>query len=206
EKRPFFLEGFEQFQVPNSLIYTRRVVSPVASGKLSGKVGGLNVGFLSAVDTRSQSVSQADNPIYNLVRVRRDLGKQSNIGLAYTDRVEGGNYNRMLSLDSRIVFARAYGARIQAAGSLTRTGGVTTRGPMWDVALDRSGRKLNIRYQFNAFSPDFQARGGFISRTNSAILSFNHRFTFYGKPGSLLESWTWTFPLSSTWNYRRMMQ
>jgi hypothetical protein len=64
---------------------------------------------------------------------------------------------------------------------------------------------LNIRYSWNGFSPDFQARGGFIARSNSSTLSFNHRFTFYGKPGSPIESFTWTFPLSSTWNYRRMM-
>ncbi len=205
EKRPFFLEGIEQFQVPNSLIYTRRVVEPVASLKLAGKLGTTNVGFLSAVDTRLQSVSGTTNPVYNLLRVRRDIGKQSNVGLAYTDRVEGGDWNRVASLDTRVVFARAYAFRLQVAGSLNHVGGVTTRGPMWDVALERAGRRLNTRYQFTGFSPDFQARGGFISRTNSANLAFSHRFTFYGSPGSLLESWTWTFPLTSTWNYRRMM-
>src|SRR6266513_2036310 len=29
EKRPFFLEGLEQFDTPNSLIYTRRIAQPV---------------------------------------------------------------------------------------------------------------------------------------------------------------------------------
>ena len=206
EKRPFFLEGIDQFQVPNSLIYTRRVVEPVAALKVAGKVGNTNVGILSALDTRLQSVSGTENPVYNIVRVRRDIGKQSNIGIAYTDRIEGANYNRMASVDGRIVFARVYGLRVQAAGSLTRTAGVTTHAPMWDVAFERSGRKLNLRYSFNGFSPDFQARAGFIGRSNSSVLSFNHRFTFYGKRNSLLESFTWTFPLSSTWNYRRMME
>ena len=205
EKRPFFLEGIDQFQVPNSLIYTRRVVEPVGSLKFAGKVGGTNIGFLSAVDTKLQSVSGNTNPVYNMLRVRRDLGRQSSIGLAYTDRVEGGDFNRMLSVDGRVVFAKSYSFRAQGGGSVTRTGGVSTTGPMWDVAFERSGRKLNLRYQFTGFDPDFQARGGFISRTNSANLVFSHRFTFYGKPGSLLESFTWTFPLSSTWNYRRMM-
>src|SRR5262245_20366125 len=31
EKRPFFLDGLEQFSTPNRLIYTRRVVAPVAA-------------------------------------------------------------------------------------------------------------------------------------------------------------------------------
>ncbi len=37
EKRPFFLEGLEQFDSPNALIYTRRVVAPLAGVKLPVK-------------------------------------------------------------------------------------------------------------------------------------------------------------------------
>src|SRR2546425_10806275 len=36
EKRPFFLEGLEQFDTPNALIYTRRIVHPVFGAKLAG--------------------------------------------------------------------------------------------------------------------------------------------------------------------------
>jgi len=205
EKRPFFLEGIEQFQVPNQLIYTRKVVEPVAALKLAGKAGNTNIGFLSAADTRLQSVTGTENPIYNMLRLRHDLGRQSHLGLAYTDRVEGGNYNRMAGIDGRIVFSKIYGFRFQAAGSLTHAAGVNTTGPMWEAIFERSGRKLNLRYQFNGFSPDFQAASGFIARPNSSILTFNHGFTFYGKRGSLLESWTFIFPLSSTWNYRRLV-
>src|SRR6185503_3005721 len=39
EKRPFFLDGIEQFTTPNNLIYTRRIVEPVASAKIAGKAG-----------------------------------------------------------------------------------------------------------------------------------------------------------------------
>ena len=37
EKRPFFLDGIEQFATPNNLIYTRRIVQPSAAVKLTGK-------------------------------------------------------------------------------------------------------------------------------------------------------------------------
>src|SRR5690606_39877584 len=43
EKRPFFLEGNENFQVPNGLIYTRRIVQPEAAAKVSGRVCAFNV-------------------------------------------------------------------------------------------------------------------------------------------------------------------
>ena len=36
EKRPFFLDGIEQFGVPHSLIYTRRIIQPVGAAKLTG--------------------------------------------------------------------------------------------------------------------------------------------------------------------------
>jgi uncharacterized protein DUF5916 len=40
EKRPFFLEGLEQFNTPNSLVYTRRLVQPVAAIKLTARYPG----------------------------------------------------------------------------------------------------------------------------------------------------------------------
>jgi len=39
EKRPFFLEGNELFATPNQLVYTRKIVQPIAGGKFTGKVG-----------------------------------------------------------------------------------------------------------------------------------------------------------------------
>src|SRR5467141_4907567 len=103
EKRPFFLEGSELFQVPQNLIYTRRIVQPVAAIKLTGNASGTDIGFLSAVDGRFASPS-GDNPIFNIVRAQRSLGHGSRVGLAYTDRIEGGNYNRVAEVDSRLVF------------------------------------------------------------------------------------------------------
>src|SRR5262249_7536164 len=48
EKRPFFLDGLEQFTTPHSLIYTRRITKPEEALKLTGKVAGTSIGFLSA--------------------------------------------------------------------------------------------------------------------------------------------------------------
>src|SRR5437879_9008493 len=86
EKRPFFLEGSELFQVPQNLIYTRRIVQPVAAVKLTGNTHGTDIGVLSAVDQKFASARGADNPIFNIVRAQRSLGQGSRIGLAYTDR------------------------------------------------------------------------------------------------------------------------
>src|SRR5881396_2570613 len=64
EKRPFFLEGLEQFDTPNRLIYTRQIAQPVAGAKLTGKVGGTAVAYLAAVDDQTRSAARA-NPVFN---------------------------------------------------------------------------------------------------------------------------------------------
>src|SRR3989440_4443383 len=116
EKRPFFLEGSELFQVPQNLIYTRRIVQPVAAVKLTGNASGTDIGFLSAVDQKFASASGDDNPIFNVVRAQRSLGHGSRIGMVYTDRIEGRNYNRAAERASRLVVKDVYGLNLQLAG------------------------------------------------------------------------------------------
>ena len=60
ERRPFFIDGIEQFQTPNGLVYTRRIVQPEAAAKVSGKMGALNVALLTAVDDKVTSASGQD--------------------------------------------------------------------------------------------------------------------------------------------------
>src|SRR6185295_17996348 len=97
EKRPFFLEGLEQFDTPNALIYTRRIAQPVFGAKLAGKIGGMGIAYLGAVDNTDQSATGA-HPVYNMLRLRRDLGPTSTLGIAYTDRIDGDDYNRVLGV------------------------------------------------------------------------------------------------------------
>jgi len=123
EKRPFFLEGLDAFNTPHNLIYTRRIVQPDAALKLTGKVAGTSIGLLSAADDRSLSPSGRDRAVYNIFRAQRDIGGQSRLGVAYTDRILGGNYNRVADVDGRVVFGEVYSSSFQAAGSFDKTGG-----------------------------------------------------------------------------------
>ena len=86
EKRPFFLDGAELFSAPNNLIYTRRIVAPVAAAKLTGQMSGTTIAVLSAVDDLTASASGADHPVVNIVRLQHDLSGQSKIGMVFTDR------------------------------------------------------------------------------------------------------------------------
>ncbi|MBK6490040.1 MAG: carbohydrate binding family 9 domain-containing protein [Gemmatimonadetes bacterium] len=74
ERRPFFLEGIENFAVGNNLVYSRRIVQPDVAVKLTGKSFGTNLAILSALDDRSTSIGGTGNPLFNIVRGTRDLG------------------------------------------------------------------------------------------------------------------------------------
>src|SRR5205085_11994945 len=187
--RPFFLEGLDQFSNPNRLIYTRQIVSPRAGLKLTGKVSGTNIALISAVDDRSAS-STGSYPVYNLARLRRDMGQQASVGLVYTDKVDGPNFNRVVALDSRSIFQRLYYAEFQAGLSATRSGGVTSRGPLLTATVDRTGRAYGNHYTFLAIDSAFRAQSGFVNRTGISQLGAANRFTWYGRRGAVIESFT----------------
>ncbi|MBI4500695.1 MAG: carbohydrate binding family 9 domain-containing protein [Gemmatimonadetes bacterium] len=201
EKRPFFLEGIEQLQTPRQMIYTRRIVKPVAAAKLTGKLSGTDVGFVSAIDDATSSPT-GDNPIYNLLRVRRDLGSKSWVGAVYTDKIDGSTFNRVGGLDSRVVFGRLYYLQVQGAGSVTRMNGYSEKlRPLYDLVFDRTGRSYNLQIRAFGVHPEFLPASGFITRGSIFQSNITNRFTRYGKPGSILESVSYAISLDGLWDY-----
>ncbi len=205
EKRPFFLEGSELFQVPQGLIYTRRIVQPVVAVKLTGNASGTDIGFLSAVDQKFASASGDDNPIFNIVRAQHGLGHGSRVGMLYTDRIDGGNYNRVAEVDSRLVFNDIYGLNLQLAGSRTRTGGVTTTAPLWLAQFTMQHRVWGLRSVFAGISDDFRSASGFIGRAGIVHSYVDPSYTTYGKPGALLERFTGDILVDGIWQYQNFI-
>jgi hypothetical protein len=205
EKRPFFLDGIEQFSTPNNLIYTRRIVQPVAAAKLTGKAFGTDLAVLSAVDDQDGSFTGEKHPVYNLLRVQRDIGAQSRLGLVYTDKIDGRDYNRVAGADARLVFGEIYSAQLQVAGSRTRRTGVTETAPLWAARVLRNGRTFGVRYRIDGIAEDFRAGSGFISRPGIVHANLDHSLTLYGKQGGLIESFTGDVALDGTWEYQRFV-
>ncbi len=206
EKRPFFLDGIEQFATPNNLIYTRRVASPIAATKITGKVGGrTTLAYLAAVDDAALSVSGDDNPIFNILRVQRDVGARSRAALVYTDRIEGDRSNRVIASDARLVWKDIYSLTLQGAMSRTDNGSAVTTAPLWQGVFARAGRRFAMRYTMRGVDPDFRAAAGFINRTGVASGNFNHTWITYGKKGSALERWSSDVVVDGTWQYDELM-
>ncbi|MBX7120117.1 MAG: carbohydrate binding family 9 domain-containing protein [Gemmatimonadaceae bacterium] len=206
ERRPFFIDGIEQFQTPNGLVYTRRIVQPQAAGKVSGKMGATNVALMTAVDDRVASSSGQDSPIFNILRLSRDLGRQSRLAMTYTDRIDGDNSNRVLSVDGRGVLGRIYSGSFQVAGARTVRNGTTTTAPLFDVRANRDGRAFGVRSQFSGIDRDFLTQSGFIGRTGEVHASVAPRYTWFFERGSRVETFSYSMLFDGTWNYDRFMQ
>jgi len=205
EKRPFFLEGSESFQTPNNLIYTRSVVDPVVAAKLTGKISGTEVGFLSAVDDKALSETGLNNPVFNILRIKRNIGEESTIGVAYTDRVDGSDYNRVIGIDSRIILGGNYDFQAQGGLTLDRKDGHTDDAYMWDVSLRRSGRRFGFNTNFTAYDDDLALGSGFVRRSGTVRIGSSTSLTFYGDEGALVEQYRPSLNLSYTWLYETFL-
>ena len=206
EKRPFFLEGLDQFNTPHNLIYTRRIVSPDVALKLTGKVAGTSIGLLSALDSRTLSPSGHDRTVYNVIRAQRDVGGQSRLGIAYTDYARGADYNRVANVDGRWVFGQVYSASLQAAESFDKTSSVTRNAPLWEGILASSGKRFGFRYVLTGIADGFRARSGFISRPGIVHAGVDHHATWFGERGSRVETVTGDVLLDDTWQYSHFVR
>ncbi|MGW8265087.1 MAG: DUF5916 domain-containing protein, partial [Longimicrobiales bacterium] len=202
EKRSFFLEGTDIFAMPRRLVYTRSIGNPVGAAKLSGKIGSMSLAYIGAVDGNPGG---GRNPVVNLLRVKRDVGGSSSLGMAYTDRtLSTGDFNRVLGMDGRFVLARRYTVEVMAAGSADAAPGRETDwGSLFLAGFTRSGRNLSLGASFEDVTEDFRARSGFIRRVGTTQADARLGYTWRGERGALVESWGPSVELQGYWERDR---
>ncbi len=201
ELRPFFVEGNEQIDTPNQLVYTRRIIQPRAAAKATGKVSRFDLGVLSAIDNAKYSATGSESPLFNIARMRRDLGAQNNIGFTVTDRREGSDFNTVLNADGRFLLTPVLTASYQMATSRSRTGNASTRGDIWEFSFDRSGRSYGFRNSIEGVSSAFESRAGFVPRLDYVQPQFNQRYTYFGRRGRRVEQAMIFLTGQGTWTY-----
>ena len=200
EKRPFFVEGSDQFNVPNTLFYTRTIVQPAGAMKLTGKVGRTDVAVLSALDDGGTTAT-GDRPRVDVLRLRRGFGDQSTVGMLYSERVGGGRANRVADADVHYVFGGQYYTEFQGVMSSTDQSGSTKTAPMWAAVADGTGRRFGFHYNILGVGSGFADDNGFVQRTGIVSPSVMNRITLYGGPGALVERFNVYVMTSATWNY-----
>ena len=199
EHRPFFLDGAEQFDAPNGLIYTRRIVQPVFASKVTGKVGNNQIGVLAAVDDQGAS-SFGANPVYGIVRASHDLGPGSRVGVLWTERHDGSATNRVLDVDGRLVINRINSLTATAALAHDSRDGVVTDAPLWGLGFRRAGRNLRVNYSLSGVPANFITRSGLLGQRDIATASMSHSYTWLLQKHTI-ESLTGDVTLQGTWHY-----
>ncbi|NIO87700.1 MAG: hypothetical protein GTN53_44390 [Candidatus Aminicenantes bacterium] len=113
EKRPFFMEGVDIFNFYTypygyftTPVHTRRILDPAWGAKLTGNIGKITFGILSAGDEwPGQSWETGTNPdegkdaFFGIARGKYSLGKNNYIGFIYSGREFAGEYNRVFGAD-----------------------------------------------------------------------------------------------------------
>ena len=196
EKRPFFLEGIELFSTPNQLVYTRQIANPMVGGKFSGKFGRTGVAYLSVKEKEGEG-----GALFNIARVRRDVGGSSLVGITYTDKTATGGFNRVIAADSRIVFGKLYYVMGQVGQSWTGAGGTTRSSPIWHAEFDRTGRAWGFNYRFTGLGEEFVAASGYVPRNDVVEGHASNRFSLYGGRGAFVEQFTTFFGPRRIWRY-----
>ena len=178
-------------------------MQPVAAAKLTGKGFGTDIALLSAVDDPAVSPTGEDHPIYNLLRLQRDVGAQSRLGVVYTDRIVGSNYNRVAGrrraapvrrgLQSPAAARRQPHPHRAASRPRRRSGTPASSGT---AAPSDSGATAQRAAIPTSGRRAASSRGPGLSHAN-----LDPRVTLYGKAGGLVESVTGDVNLDGLYRY-----
>jgi Domain of unknown function (DUF5916)/Carbohydrate family 9 binding domain-like len=185
EKRPFFMEGAGIFDVAgsggdNSLqkaVHTRRIIDPIAGAKLTGTVGRVTFGTLSASDEALGKSLAPDDPnagrnrMVNIARAQYSLGPSNYVGALVTDTefsssrnsVAGSDLSWRVSNTQRLT-GFLFGSDSQALATPDSTSGIGA-----NVGYSYSTRKLAASGSVEHYSPGFRMDTAFLNRVGITI-------------------------------------
>jgi hypothetical protein len=216
EKRPFFLEGIDIFQTPLKVVHTRTIVDPDLALKLSGKRARNTFGLLLAADNAPGNFSEEErgNPLLRpnlgrfldkkayvgVLRLKRDFGRESNMGLIATSYNFIEKHNQLFGVDGRLSLNQQNVITFQALATTSRRHFYdpeadqnryrTGNGFGYSSQYQRSGRHLNMTLSGTGRTADYVADVGFTNRTNTNAWNFLVRYNSEPKPDSRLMSWS----------------
>ncbi|MDE3245509.1 MAG: carbohydrate binding family 9 domain-containing protein, partial [Acidobacteriota bacterium] len=189
EKRPFFLEGSESYNVGattsgplQTIVHTRTIVDPRSGFKITGKLGVENtVAALFATDAPPpgpDAEPDAPKPVdarFTLLRYKRTTSGDGYLGAFLTSRDQGERSNQVLGPDGQIRLTPSGLLSFHAFGSRTRQGGGLERldGHALGVEYLHDTSRLSISAAAHQVSDHFEADAGYLTRTGltSASLS-----------------------------------
>ncbi|MEE8348936.1 MAG: DUF5916 domain-containing protein [Acidobacteriota bacterium] len=181
EKRQFFIEGADSLRMrvallhfgppPLELFYSRRIglsergdpISIIGGGKVTGKVGGFDLGVLS-VQTEDFQDQPGQN--FSVARVRKEVLDRSYVGAIFTSR-EGGGSNQVAGFDGNFVLKE----HLTVAGLWARSSDSDTRDNQWarQIGARWIDDFLEAGINYLDIDPEFDPGVGFVRRRDRMI-------------------------------------
>jgi hypothetical protein len=185
EKRPFFQEGNENFQISSiagdspisTLVHTRNIANPVVGAKLSGKIGIKNtISAMYAADRISEQDKNNYGNIahYPVLRYKRSLKTDSYIGAIGTAVEKENSTNMVYGADGSIRINPSTMFEFHGLYSYTNdtTSGISKKpGQAFGLTLHSETRNLDYSIDANSISEFFISQTGFITRTGISSFS-----------------------------------
>ncbi|MBI2820934.1 MAG: carbohydrate binding family 9 domain-containing protein [Acidobacteria bacterium] len=182
EKRQFFVEGADALRLglgllhfgppPLELFHSRRVglseagepIPIVAGSKLTGTLGGFNLGFLNVQTDRDQE-QPGEN--FTVARFRKEMFGRSYIGAILTNRQGGESLNRVAGLDARFVLKKY----LNVMGILARsfTPGVNDNDWVRQFGAEWRADLLTAGINYMDIDPNFDPGIGFVRRRERMV-------------------------------------
>jgi hypothetical protein len=215
EKRPFFFEGSDLFQTPIRAVHTRAIVDPDYAAKLTGRRGRNTFGLLLASDNAPGNYSEDErndpgtfppiakflgkNAYIGVLRLKRNVGRESSLGLLATSYNFIERHNQLGGIDGRFRLDPKTVFTFQVLGSssrrffndpdLGREVFRTGNGVSYDWNLDYSGRHFGYFISGEGYSRYYRSDAGFTQRTNTNSNNIFYRYASEPKPKARVISW-----------------
>ena len=190
EQRPFFLEGASIFDVgiprpsfrrppPVLLFYSRqiglaegRAIPILSGGKMTGKIGPYGIGILNVLtnkfeddemDAPEEDMFREPRTNYSVIRVNRDILKESTVGGIFINKQDADAYNRTAGLD----FSYRPTREINVDGLWARTfeADVSGNSNAFFIGGDWRTNLFRLDASYTDIGEDFNPGVGFVQRT-----------------------------------------
>ena len=186
EKRPFFLEGNELFQMPLDLFYSRTVEDLLGGGKVIGKYNKYNIAFVGAVagpENPEKEIESRELPLanynYSVLRLQREVGKTSSVGFLGVNKQRGTTYDRAGGLDARIQLPAATSLNLEYAREWKAGGFDMAESTADDLVFVQLARRTNV-FSIDAIYADigqyFNPETGFVPRVDRRGVVIRSRY------------------------------
>jgi hypothetical protein len=196
EKRPFFLEGREKFNIAagesgvplEAVVHTRTIIDPLLGFKLNGKVGPRDtIASIYAMDELPPDAPE-DYAHFTIARYKHALSEDSFIGGVWTGRFEGPRYNIVAGSDGFIRINPSSTFAYQAFVSQTRQpgGDGETEGQALNFQYYYSTRDRLFQVAFQDLGRDFTTETGYLTRNGLTRLKLGFVPMIYPKSRTFL--------------------